>query len=236
MDSRCHVKPDKAKVMDWKSLELSFRLAMWTCVVLLPLGVCVARVLAWRSFRAKGFLEALIALPLVLPPTVLGYYLLVAFGATSILGRTYQALFGSALVFTFEGLLLASVIFNLPFAVQPLQRAFEAVPHQIREAAWVSGLSSWQTFWRVELPLAWTGVVSALALVFAHTLGEFGVVLMVGGSIPGETKTIAIAIYDRVQAFDDAAAGAMSAFLLTLSFVAIGLVYMLAGRRGNPHG
>jgi len=221
--------------MDWNALELSIRLALWTCVVLLPLGLCVARVLAWRTFRAKGFVEALIALPLVLPPTVLGYYLLVAFGATSVLGRAYQALFGSSLVFTFEGLLLASMIFNLPFAIQPLQRAFEAVPVHVREAAWVSGLSPWRTFWRVELPLAWMGVVSALALVFAHTLGEFGVVLMVGGSIPGETKTVAIAIYDRVQAFDDVAAGVMSAFLLALSFVAIGLVYMLAGRRSQPH-
>jgi len=221
--------------MDWNALELSIRLALWTCAVLLPVGLCVARVLAWRSFRAKGFVEALIALPLVLPPTVLGYYLLVAFGATSVLGRAYQSLFGSSLVFTFEGLLLASVIFNLPFAIQPLQRAFEAVPLHVREAAWVSGLSSWRTFWRVELPLAWMGVVSALALVFAHTLGEFGVVLMVGGSVPGETKTVAIAIYDRVQAFDDVAAGMMSAFLLAFSFVAIGLVYMLAGRRDQPH-
>lgn len=221
--------------MDWNALELSIRLALWTCAVLLPLGLCIARVLAWRSFRAKGFVEALIALPLVLPPTVLGYYLLVAFGSTSVLGQAYQSLFGSSLVFTFEGLLLASVIFNLPFAVQPLQRAFEAVPLHVREAAWVSGLSFWRTFWRVELPLAWMGVVSALALVFAHTLGEFGVVLMVGGSIPGETKTVAIAIYDRVQAFDDVAAGVMSAFLLAFSFIAIGLVYMLAGHRNQPH-
>lgn len=221
--------------MDWNALELSIRLALWTCAVLLPLGLCIARVLAWRSFRAKGFVEALIALPLVLPPTVLGYYLLVAFGTTSVLGQAYRSLFGSSLVFTFEGLLFASVIFNLPFAIQPLQRAFEAVPLHVREAAWVSGLSSWRTFWRVELPLAWMGVVSALALVFAHTLGEFGVVLMVGGSIPGETKTVAIAIYDRVQAFDDVAAGVMSAFLLGLSFIAIGLVYMLAGRRSQPH-
>jgi molybdate transport system permease protein len=221
--------------MDWNALELSIRLALWTCALLLPLGLCIARVLAWRSFRAKGFVEALIALPLVLPPTVLGYYLLVAFGSTSVLGQAYQSLFGSSLVFTFEGLLLASVIFNLPFAVQPLQRAFEAVPLHVREAAWVSGLSFWRTFWRVELPLAWMGVVSALALVFAHTLGEFGVVLMVGGSIPGETKTVAIAIYDRVQAFDDVAAGIMSAFLLAFSFIAIGLVYMLAGHRSQPH-
>src|SRR3989344_1394772 len=135
--SCCRTRPIEAKAMDWNALELSIRLALWTCALLLPLGLCIARVLAWRSFRAKGFVEALIALPLVLPPTVLGYYLLVAFGSTSVLGQAYQSLFGSSLVFTFEGLLLASVIFNLPFAVQPLQRAFEAVPLHVREAAWV---------------------------------------------------------------------------------------------------
>jgi len=220
--------------MDWNALELSIRLALWTCALLLPLGLCIARVLAWRSFRAKGFVEALIALPLVLPPTVLGYYLLVAFGSTSVLGQAYQSLFGSSLVFTFEGLLLASVIFNLPFAVQPLQRAFEAVPLHVREAAWVSGLSFWRTFWRVELPLAWMGVVSALALVFAHTLGEFGVVLMVGGSIPGETKTVAIAIYDRVQAFDLQGAHLMSLTLLVFSTFAV-VASLWAGRR-KPGG
>ena len=217
--------------MDWTALALSLRLAFWTCVVLIPLAVLAARAVAWRTFRGRGFVEALIALPLVLPPTVLGYYLLVAFGGASPLGRAYEALFGQGLVFTFAGLLVASVIFNVPFAVQPLQRAFEAVPADVREAAWCSGLSPWRTFWRIELPLAWPGVVSALALTFAHTLGEFGVVLMVGGSIPGETRTIAIAIYDRVQAFDDAAAGAMSALLLALSFLAIGVVHLVAGRR-----
>jgi molybdate transport system permease protein len=128
-------------------------------------------------------------------------------------------------------LVIASLVFNLPFAVQPLQRAFEAIPADIREAAWVSGMSNWRTFWQIELPLAWPGAVSAIALTFAHTLGEFGVVLMVGGSIPGETRTIAIAIYDRVQAFDDPAAAAMSLFLLAFSFVTIAIVYLLAQRR-----
>jgi molybdate transport system permease protein len=221
--------------VDWQALELSLRLAFWTCAVLLPGGVLVARVLAWRRFAGKGLVEALVALPLVLPPTVLGYYLLVAFGVASPIGQAWQAAFGSTLVFTFEGLLVASVIFNVPFAIQPLQRAFEAVPGEVREAAWCSGLSAWQTFWRIELPLAWPGVASALALTFAHTLGEFGVVLMVGGSIPGETKTVAIAIYDRVQAFDFAAAGGMSALLLAISFVTISLVFWLAGRRAHPH-
>ncbi len=222
--------------MDWTALALSFHVAAWTLLVLLPLGVLAARPLAWRRFAGKGWVEALIALPLVLPPTVLGYYLLSAFGRASPLGAAYEALIGKPLVFTFEGLLLASIIFNLPFAIQPMQRAFEAIPAEVREAAWVSGLSAWRTFVRVELPLAWPGVLSALALTFAHTMGEFGVVLMVGGNIAGETRTVAIAIYDRVQAFDNAAAGAMSALLLLLSFVAIGLVHLATRRVGRRHG
>jgi len=217
--------------VDWDAFSLSLRLAAWTCLLLLPLALLVARALAWHHFLLRGFVEALIALPLVLPPTVLGYYLLVAFAGGSPLGAAFEVLLGHSLAFSFEGLLLASVIFNLPFAIQPLQRAFEAVPQRVREAAWCSGLSNWRTFWRIELPLAWPGAVTALALTFAHTLGEFGVVLMVGGNIPGETRTAAIAIYDRVQAFDNHAAGAMSALLLVLSFLAIGLVFVLGQRR-----
>ena len=197
----------------------------------MPLGLMIARFLAWRDFPLRGFVEALIALPLVLPPTVLGYYLLVSFSPNSAFGAGFQTLFGQSLAFSFEGLVVASVVFNLPFAVQPLQRAFETVPRSVREAAWCSGLSGWRTFWRVELPLAWPGAITALALTFAHTLGEFGVVLMVGGNIPGETRTIAIAIYDRVQAFDNTAAAAMSALLLVLSFLAIGVVFALGQRR-----
>jgi molybdate transport system permease protein len=221
--------------MDWPALVLSLKLAAWTVAVLLPLSVAVSRVLAWGRFPGKGFVEAIVALPLVLPPTVLGYYLLVSFGANSLLGRAFEALAGRSLVFSFEGLLAASIVFNLPFAIQPMQRAFEGVAHDLREAAWVSGLSKWDTFRRVELPLAWPGVFSALVLTFAHTLGEFGVVLMVGGNIAGETRTIAISIYDRVQAFDDAAAGAMSAFLLAFSFAAIALVHALTRGVGSRH-
>ena len=180
--------------MDWESLALSLRLAGWTALILLPLGIVVARQLAWRRFAGRAWVEALIALPLVLPPTVLGYYLLTAFGGTSPLGTVYQQAFGGTLAFSFEGLLLASLVFNLPFALQPMQRAFESIQEEIREAAWVSGLSHWRTFWRIELPLAWPGVVSAMVLTAAHTVGEFGVVLMMGGNIPGETRTISIAI------------------------------------------
>ena len=220
--------------MDWTALALSLRLAFWTSAILLPVGIVAARLLTWRSFPGKGFVEALVALPLVLPPTVLGYYLLVTFGAASPLGRLYEGLFGHRLVFSFAGLLVASLLFNLPFAVQPLQRAYEGIPLRVREAAWVSGLSAFTTFRRIELPLAWTGLASAFALTFAHTMGEFGVVLMVGGSIPGETRTLAISIYDRVQAFDSWGAGLMSALLLALSFVTIGVVFRLARRGVGP--
>jgi molybdate transport system permease protein len=221
--------------MDWTAFALSLRLAGWTCAVLLPLGMLVGRWLAWRRFRGKGFIEALVAIPLVLPPTVIGYYLLVALGANSPIGQMYYSVFGHQLVFSFNGLLIASVLINVPFAVQPIQRAFEAVPDDVREAGWVSGLSRRATFLRIELPLAWPGVLSAFVLTFAHTLGEFGVVLMIGGSIPGDTKTIAIAIYDRTQAFDQASAGIMSAVLLAFSIITIGLVYGLAGRVGRRH-
>jgi len=203
--------------MDWQALTLSLKLAAATAFVLLPFSVWLARHLAWSRFAGQGALEAAIMLPLVLPPTVLGYYLLLGFGGASPLGQAYHALTGRALVFSFDGLLLASLVFNLPFAVQPMQRAFAAIPREVREAAWVSGLSRWQTFLRIELPLAWPGIAAALALTFAHTLGEFGVVLMVGGNLPGETKTIAIAIYDQVQAFNDSAAAGMSALLLGLA-------------------
>jgi len=222
--------------MDAAALALSLKLAGWTALLLLPFAILVSRALAFRRFAGRGFVEALIALPLVLPPTVLGYYLLVMFGGDSLPGRVFEALAGRSLVFTFEGLLLASILFNLPFAIQPMQRAFEGIGPDLREAAWVSGLSGWQTFLRIELPLAWPGVLSALVLTVAHTLGEFGVVLMVGGNIPGETRTLSIAIYDRVQAFDDAAAATMSALLLAFSFLAIGLVHLLTRRVGSRHG
>ena len=217
--------------MDWEALSLSLRLGAWTTVILIPSGMLLARMLAWRRFRGRAAVEALVALPLVLPPTVLGYYLLAAFGGASAFGRGYQALFGSPLAFSFEGLLLASLVFNLPFAIQPMQRAFAAIAPELREAAWCSGLSRWQAFRRVELPLAFPGVLSAAVLTFAHTLGEFGVVLMVGGNLPGQTKTIAIAIYDRVQAFDDAGAALMSATLVLISFAAIVVIHGLTGRR-----
>ena len=187
-------------------------------------------------FAGRRFVEAALALPLVLPPTVLGYYLLSAFGTGSALGRAFADVLGHPLAFSFAGLLAASLIFNLPFAIQPMQRACEAIPPDVRPAAACCGLSPWRIFAEIELPLAWPGVLSAIVLTFAHTLGEFGVVLMVGGNIPGETRTIAIAIYDRVQAFDTRSAGLMAAVLLVLSLAAIVVAYSTNRRAGPVRG
>jgi len=219
--------------MDWTALTLSLKLALWTTAVLLPTGIYLGRFFAWKRFKGKSLLEAACALPLVLPPTVLGYYLLVSMGGNSMVGKFYESLAGQPLVFSFAGLLLASIIFNLPFAIQPMQRSFEAIDADVRSAAACCGMSPWKIFWAIELPLAWPGIVSAMVITFAHTVGEFGVVLMVGGSIPGETKTVAIAIYDRVQAFDTNSAGMMSAALLLLSLVAIAVAYATTGKYGR---
>lgn len=219
--------------MDWQAFGLSLELALWTSVLIIPGGILAARFLAYRARRTRPLLEALVALPLVLPPTVLGYYLLVAFGGASPLGATWQRLFGHPLAFSFSGLLAASILVNIPFAIQPMQRGFESLPRDVREAAWVSGLSPWRTFWKIELPLAWPGVLSALVLTFAHTIGEFGIVLMVGGGIPGETRTASLVIYDRVQAFDTAGAGVMSAVLLAFSIAAISVVVAMTRRIGS---
>jgi molybdate transport system permease protein len=218
--------------MDWQAARVSLYLAVLTAVLLLPPGVGLARWLALTAWRGKPLAEALLMLPLLLPPTVIGFYLLLTLGQGSMLGRWLAQWFDLRLVFSFQGLLFASLLINLPFMVQPIQRAFAAIPHALMEAAWVSGLGSWQTFRRIELPLAWPGLLGGVALTVAHTLGEFGVVLMVGGSIPGETRTLSIAIYDRVQAFDLGAAQTMSLALVACSLAAVALVF--AGDRGQP--
>lgn len=219
--------------MDWTALALSLQLAFWTVLILLPVSVLAGRFLAFRRFRGKVLVEALVMLPLVLPPTVFGFYLLVAFGRNAPLGGLWQRLFDAPLVFSFQGLVAASVIFNLPFAIQPAQRGFEAIAPDLREAAQGCGMSPLRALWRVDLPLAWPGVMTAMALTFAHTLGEFGIVLMVGGSIPGQTRTIALSIYDRVQAFDYNAAGVMAAVLVAVSLATIALTFALSARVGR---
>lgn len=216
--------------MDWQTLTLSFKLALCTVLVLLPIGILAGRLLAYQKFRGKIFAITFIALPLVLPPTVLGFYILSNISEQAYLGQWYHQLTGKPLAFTFEALILASVIFNLPFAILPMQKSFENIATDIREAAWCCGLSNFHTFWKIELPLAWPGIIAALILVFAHTLGEFGVVLMVGGNIPGDTRTAAIAIYDYMQVLNDNAAGRLSALLLVFSFTSIILINLLNRR------
>lgn len=219
--------------MDWTAFLLSAWLGLGTVLLLVPPGVWLGRLLAQRRFRGRGLIEAAVALPLVLPPTVLGFYLLSAFGAGSWLGSAFEWLAGHTLAFSFTGLLLASVVANLPFAVQPVRDAFAAIPQNVREAGAMAGMPPWKAFMKVELPLAWPGIATATVLTFAHTMGEFGVVLMVGGAIPGETRTAAIAIYERVQVFDDAGAGAMSALLLGVSLAALWITQALSRRVGR---
>ena len=222
--------------MDWQALGVSLRLGIGTVALLLPFGLWFGRLLAVRTFRGKLLVEALVTVPLVLPPTVLGFYLLVTFSARSPLGAAFEAIAGQTLTFSFEGLLLASLIANIPFVVQPIQRGFEAIPADVRDAAACCGLTPWQRFVRIELPLAWPGVLTAAALAFAHTLGEFGVVLMVGGNLPGETRTLSVAIYDRMQIFDDRAAGVMATTLLAIAVATLTLTTSLSRRLGPRRG
>lgn len=221
--------------MDWSSARVSFFLALITAIALLPLGLWLGRWLAFTTSRAKPWIEALILLPLLLPPTVIGFYFLISFGQSTALGGWLQQTLGLRLVFSWQGLLLASLLINIPFMVQPIQRAFASISPSVREAAWVGGLSPWRCFRLIELPLAMPGVIAGVAMTLAHTLGEFGVVLMVGGSIEGETRTLSIAIYDRMQAFDDKAAHAMAASLVLCSLATLVVVFVSERARLRQH-
>lgn len=221
---------------DLDALSLSLALGLATVAILLPLAVVLGRWLALTRWRGRAMMEALLILPLLLPPTVVGLALLVGMGPDSLIGRAWAALTGGRLVFSFAGILAASILVNLPLAVQPAQRAFESVGDDLRAAAASCGLSPWAAFRRVELPLAWPGLATGAVLAFAHTLGEFGVVLMVGGAIPGETATLSLAIYDRVQAFDMAGAARLALLLLGISLFAITLLFLLGRQRGTTRG
>jgi len=213
-----------------EALLLSLRLALCVSAILLVLGLPLARWLAFTHWRGKFLLEALVALPLVLPPTVLGFYVLLAMGPRGPLGKLWQLFFGHGLAFTFEGLVLASVLYSLPFAVQPLVASFESVDRKLLDASAILGATRWRTFWRVILPLSFPGVITAVVLSFAHTLGEFGVVLMVGGNLPGITRTVSIDIYDRVQALQYPEANRLALILLLFSFVTLSIVYAVNRR------
>lgn len=216
--------------MDWTALALSLRLAAVTTAILLALSLPLAWWLATTRWRWRHVVDALVAMPMLLPPTVLGYYLLIALGPRSPVGALLTRLTGESLPFTFPGLVVGSVLYSLPFAVQPMRASFARVDRELVEAAWCLGASRARTFARVVLPLSRAGVVAAAVLTFVHTLGEFGVVLMMGGNIPGETKTIAIAIYDRTQAFDLAGANRMALFLVVLSLGAVAASFFASSR------
>jgi molybdate transport system permease protein len=216
-----------------QSLLLSIRLAACVSAILFAVGLPLAYWLAYSRWRGKFLVESVVALPLVLPPTVLGFYVLVAMGTRGPLGKFWQAAFGDGLAFTFTGLVFASVLYSLPFAVQPLVASFQSIDRELLDASAVLGAGALRTFRRVILPMSIPGVVTALVLSFAHTLGEFGVVLMVGGNLTGSTRTISIDIYDHVQSLEYAEANRMALILLAFSFVVLSIVYGLNRRTGG---
>jgi molybdate transport system permease protein len=216
--------------VDYTALRLTLLLAAWTTAILTLIVLPLSYWLAMSKWRGKFLIEAAVALPLVLPPTVLGFYILLATGPKGALGSLYQQFTGRLLPFSFAGILLGSVLFNLPFAVWPFTAAFAGMNRRLIEASWCLGESRWRTFWRVTFPLCWPGILAGMVLVFAHAVGEFGVVLMVGGNIPGVTRTLSIAIYDDVQALDYQSAGRMSLALVLFSLTVLSIVKLL-GRR-----
>jgi molybdate transport system permease protein len=213
--------------VDWTAIWLSVRLASATTMTLLAIGVPIAYWIVYSPRRWKFVIEAIVALPLVLPPTVLGFYVLVAIGPLSPVGRAYTRLVGHGLPFTFEGLLIASILYSMPFAVQPFAAEFASVDRRLLEASWTLGVSRLETFRRVVIPLSVRGLITGIVLSFAHTLGEFGVVLMVGGNLAGVTRTVSISIYDSVQSLDYAAASRTSLLLLVISFLILACTYSL---------
>jgi len=216
--------------MDWQAIGLSLRLATCSSLLLAPMGILLAWPLAYGCFRGRVLLESLTSVPLVLPPTVLGFYLIVALGPHSPLGRAWEALTGTRLVFTFQGLLLAQVVTNLPFFLQPLVASLGGVDRKLLEAARTLGSRGRGVYFRVALPLAWRGLLSGLILSFAHAIGEFGVVLMVGGNLPGRTRTASIAIFDQVQSFDMAGANQTALLLLGFALVVVACTSWLRAR------
>ena len=216
--------------MDWQAFWLTIRLALVVTAMLVVIALPLAYWIAFSKWRWKFMVESVVALPIVLPPTVLGFYVLIALGQRSPLGRWWQSLTGHTLAFTFEGLVIGSVLYSLPFAVQPLAAALAAVDARLLAASAVLGASQFRTFWRVTLPLSVSGLITGIALSFAHTMGEFGVVLMVGGNIPGVTRTLSINIYDQVQNLNYAAANTTALVLVVIAFALLSLIYSLNRR------
>jgi len=213
--------------MDWTAIGLTLKLATLVCGILLVVGLPIAYWVTFSRWRWKFLLESVVALPLVLPPTVLGFYILVAIGSRSPIGRAWQRWTGHGLAFTFEALVVASILYSLPFAVQPMAAGFSQVDVSLIEASAILGASRLRTFARIIVPLSIPGLITGVILSFAHTLGEFGVVLMVGGNLPGVTRTASIAIYDQVQSFQYAAANRTALLLLFVSFAILTAVHAL---------
>ena len=211
-------------------LLLSLKLSSVTTLLLLVLGVPFAYWLVFTRFRWKFLVESVVALPLVLPPTVLGFYLLMIIGGNSFIGQWYESIFNKPLAFSFQGLVLGSFLYSLPFAVQPIQTAFSSVDKKLLEASWSLGRSNVYTFFRVILPLSRHGIITGCVLSFAHTLGEFGVILMIGGNIPGVTRVASVAIYDEVQSLNYGSANMYAAILLSFSFIILAAVYFINRR------
>ena len=216
--------------IDWQTFWLTFQLAIIVSAILLVLGLPTAYWIAYSRWRWKSLVEAAVSLPVVLPPTVLGFYVLVALGPKSPVGRWWISLTGHTLSFTFTGLVIGSILYSLPFAVQPFAASFASVDRKLIAASATLGASTFKTFARVIAPLSRPGIITGVALSFAHTMGEFGVVLMVGGNIPGVTRMVSIDIYDRVQASDYAGANQTALLLLILCFVLLSIVYGLNRR------
>ena len=221
--------------MDWTPLFLTFELALITTIILVLLSVPIAYWLAFSNSKIKPVIEALVSMPLVLPPTVLGFYLLVAFSPSNSFGNWLDTWFGLRLIFSFEGLVFASIIYSLPFMVHPLQAGLSQVPKSIIEASYVLGKSKITTLIKVLLPNIKPSILTGLVLTFAHTIGEFGVVLMIGGNIPGQTKVASIAIFDEVEALNYGAANQYSFILFAISFTILLLVYLVNGNKINRY-
>ena len=213
--------------MDWQAFWLTLRLALVVTALLVLIGFPIAYWIAFSKWRWKFILEAIVALPIVLPPTVLGFYVLIALGGRSPLGRWWQGMTGHTLAFTFPGLVIGSVLYSLPFAVQPFASSLGSVDRRLLEASEMLGAAKLRTFWRVLVPLSTSGLITGIALSFAHTMGEFGVVLMVGGNIPGSTRTLSINIYDLVENLNYPAANTTALVLIAIALVLLSLVYSL---------
>ncbi len=227
---------DTLLAIDFEPFILSFKLAAVTTIILFILSLPLAWYLSQTSSRIKPFLEALTALPIVLPPSVLGFYILVALSHNSPLGIFFEELFGVKLVFNFTGLVIASCFYSLPFMVQPLQSGFESLNKNILEASYIAGKSRFETIIKVALPNIKPALMTAIIVTFAHTVGEFGVVLMIGGSIPGETKVASVAIYEMVEIMDYSSAHIYSAIMIIISFLVLLSVYIFNGRQNKKFG